>query len=771
MQNNPEIEQITDHAISLAKKKEHEYVLIEHLFLSLVLYEPFNKCLIKFGIDTENLANDLHAYLDNIPNRKVSKKAPKKTNAIERVFNRSVTQVLFTGRRYVTTIDLFLSITSESHSHASYYILKYGIDKTKFTDFWNEHYKESDVKLTDEQAVEQLEEFCTNLNELARSDKLEPLIGRAKEIKDGIDILAKKFKSNVLMVGDPGVGKTAIVEGLAQLIESENVPDFLKGHTVWSLDISDIVAGSKYRGEFEEKFKKIIKSLESTEKGILFIDEAHTMAGAGATSGGSMDFANMLKPALTKGNLKVVASTTWEEFYESFEQDRALMRRFYVLNIDEPNEETTVKILTEVGKRLGTFHKVSVQPEAIKLAAELSQRYIHDRKNPDKSIDLLDAACAKERAKGNIDAVITTNKIYTQVSKVTDIPVERLTFENDEKLETLESNIKDKLYGQDEAVDRILEQIYVSFSGIGKPEKPVASFLMIGPTGTGKTELAKLLSSNLDMELLRFDMSEYQEKHTVSTLIGAPPGYVGYEDGTLGGGKLISELSKDPYSIVLFDEIEKAHPDVSNILLQMLDEGYVTSSSGKKVDVSNTIILMTSNLGAQASELNNIGFGQELEKSGEEDKAVKEFFKPELRNRIDAVIKFNKLDKLSVKKVVNKFINELKTLLEKNNIKLNLTEEVIEHISEVGYDNKMGARPISRKIDELIRVPLSKKILFEKLKDCNINVICIADEVTFEVVYNNRIDVKKIDEVPSTDSNDVVDGDGVIVLNQFKPKA
>ena len=771
MQNNPEIEQITDHAISLAKKKEHEYVLIEHLFLSLVLYEPFNKCLIKFGIDTENLANDLHAYLDNIPNRKVSKKAPKKTNAIERVFNRSVTQVLFTGRRYVTTIDLFLSITSESHSHASYYILKYGIDKTKFTDFWNEHYKESDVKLTDEQAVEQLEEFCTNLNELARKDELEPLIGRSDEIKDSIDILAKKFKSNVLMVGDPGVGKTAIAEGLAQLIESEQVPDFLQGHQVWSLDISDIVAGSKYRGEFEEKFKKIIKSLESTEKGILFIDEAHTMAGAGATSGGSMDFANMLKPALTKGNLKVVASTTWEEFYESFEQDRALMRRFYVLNIDEPNEETTVKILTEVGKRLGTFHKVSVQPEAIKLAAELSQRYIHDRKNPDKSIDLLDAACAKERAKGNIDAVITTNKIYTQVSKVTDIPVERLTFENDEKLETLESNIKDKLYGQDEAVDRILEQIYVSFSGIGKPEKPVASFLMIGPTGTGKTELAKLLSSNLDMELLRFDMSEYQEKHTVSTLIGAPPGYVGYEDGTLGGGKLISELSKDPYSIVLFDEIEKAHPDVSNILLQMLDEGYVTSSSGKKVDVSNTIILMTSNLGAQASELNNIGFGQELEKSGEEDKAVKEFFKPELRNRIDAVIKFNKLDKLSVKKVVNKFINELKTLLEKNNIKLNLTEEVIEHISEVGYDNKMGARPISRKIDELIRVPLSKKILFEKLKDCNINVICSDDEVSFEVVYNNRIDVKKIDEVPSTDSNDVVDGDGVIVLNQFKPKA
>ena len=766
MQINPEIEQLTDYAIQLAKKKEHEYVLVEHLLLSLVRYDPFLRTLESFGIDTKALDADLFSYLSNI-NNIGSGEAPKKTNALERVFNRAVTQVLFTGRRYVTTIDLYLSITSETQSHASYYLLKHGVDKAKFTDHWNIHYKESSVTLSTDRAKETLEEFCTNLNELARDNKLEPLIGRSEEIRDAIDILAKKFKSNVLMVGDPGVGKTAIADGLAQLIESDNVPEFLKEHEVWSLEISDIVAGSKYRGEFEEKFKKIIKSLETVEKGILFIDEAHTMSGAGSTSGSSLDFANMLKPALTKGNLKVVASTTWEEYYETFEQDRALMRRFYILNIDEPSDKTTMKILKGVGKRLSEFHDVEIDDDAIEVAVELSNRYIHDRKNPDKGIDLLDAACAKQRAKGNDGARISKQRIYDQVHKLTDIPVERLTNENDSMVMALEDNVKAKLYGQDKAVEQVLEQIYVSFSGISKENKPIASFLLLGPTGTGKTELAKLLSSNLDMELLRYDMSEYQEKHSLSTLIGAPPGYVGFEDGALSGGKLISELSKNPYSIILFDEIEKAHPDVSNILLQMLDEGTITSSAGKTVDVSNSIILLTSNLGAQANENNAIGFGQELEKSGEEDKAVKEFFKPELRNRIDAIIKFNKLDELSIKKVVNKFINELKESLNKKEIKLNVTESVIDHLAEVGYDSKMGARPISRKIDEVLRVPLSKKILFENLEKCNINTICNNDTVHFEIVYNDHVEI--VEDFTAFSDSEVTD-DGLIVLNQFKPK-
>lgn len=767
MQINPEIEHITDHAIQIAKKKEHEYVLVEHLLLSLVQYDQFTKTLIGSGVNVELLSEDLDTFLNNVDNIS-NGEPPKKTNALERVFNRAVTQVLFTGRRYVSTLDLYLSITSESQSHALYFLLKHGVDKTVFSKFWQENYKETDVKLSDTQAKETLEEFCTNLNELARDNKLEPLIGRADEIKDSIDILAKKFKSNVLMVGDPGVGKTAIAEGLAQLIESDNVPDFLKDHEVWSLEISDIVAGSKYRGEFEEKFKKIIKSLEAVKKGILFIDEAHTMAGAGSTSGGSLDFANMLKPALTKGNLKVVASTTWEEYYETFEQDRALMRRFYILNIDEPNEETTIKILKGVGKRLEEFHDVEIDDSAVEVAVGLSARYIHDRKNPDKAIDLLDAACAKQRAKSNDGARITKQRIYDQVTKLTDVPVERLTNENDDMLMSLEDNIKNKLYGQNDAVDQLLERIYVNFSGIGKENKPIASFLLLGPTGTGKTELAKLISSNLDMELLRYDMSEYQEKHTISTLIGAPPGYVGFEDGALSGGKLISELSKNPYSVILFDEIEKAHPDVSNILLQMLDEGTITSSAGKTVDVTNAIILLTSNLGAQANETNSIGFGQDLERTGEEDKAVKEFFKPELRNRIDATIKFNKLDELSVKKVVVKFINELKVSLSKKEIKLNVTETVIDHLANIGYDSKMGARPISRKIDEVIRVPLSKKILFEKLEKCSINAMCNDDNVHFEIVVDNHTEIDNIDNSIILDSE--VNDEGLIVLNQFKPK-
>ena len=764
MQTNPEIEQITDYAIHIARKKQNEYVLVEHLLLSLIRHEPFNKCLVNFGTNVDNLDLDLDQYLDNVPNQSARSASPKKTNALERVFNRAVTQVLFTGRKYVTTIDLYLSITSESNSHASYFLMKYNIKKNEFTNFWNSNYKETEVKLSDTQAKEMLEEFCTNLNELARNDKLEPLIGRSAEVRDAIDILAKKFKANVLMVGDPGVGKTAIAEGLAQLLETDNGPEFLKDHEVWSLNISDILAGSKYRGDFEEKFKQIIKALEAVEKGILFIDEAHTMSGAGSTSGSNLDFANMLKPAITKGTLKVVASTTWEEFYETFEQDRALMRRFYILNIDEPDKETTLKILTGVSKRLEEFHNVIIDEEAISMSYDLSNRYMHDRKNPDKGIDLLDAACAKQRAQGNAGTHITKERIYDRVNKLTDIPVERLNNENDEHLSQLEDNIKAKLYGQDPALEEMLERIYVSFSGIGKSNKPVASFLLLGPTGCGKTECAKLLSENLDMKLLRYDMSEFQEKHSVSTLIGAPPGYVGYEDGQLSGGKLISDLSKHPYSIILFDEIEKAHPDVSNILLQMLDEGTITSSSGKTVKVTNCMILLTSNLGAKDNEMNNIGFGQDLEKSGEEDKAVKDFFKPELRNRLDAIIKFKKLDTLSVKKVVVKFINELKESLAPKKIELNVTETVIEHLANIGYDSKMGARPISRKIDEVLRVPLSKKILFDKLTNCNVNAICNADKIHFEIVYNNYVDPDAM--APTSKVTD----DGLIVLDQFKPK-
>jgi ATP-dependent Clp protease ATP-binding subunit ClpA len=445
------------------------------------------------------------------------------------------------------------------------------------------------------------------------------------------------------MVGDPGVGKTAIIDGLAQEIQAGRVPEFLKGYEVWSLEIGSLLAGSKYRGEFEEKFKLVITALETKKNCILFVDEAHTMRGAGSGSNSSLDFANMLKPAITKGHLKVVASTTWEEFYESFEKDRALMRRFYRLAIDEPDAATTEQILIGLSPRLEQFHNVLIETEAITAAVELANRYIHDRKNPDKSIDLIDAACARERVKDAGLITVTRDLIEQQLSRVTGVPTDKLQNERSSKIIELEGNIKQRLYGQDTAVDSVLDRIYINFAGIGNERRPMASFLFLGPTGTGKTELAKLLASNLDMNLLRYDMSEYQERHSVSSLIGAPPGYVGFEDGNVGGGKLIADLSKNPFSVILFDEIEKAHPDVTNILLQMLDEGHITGANGKRVDCKNTIIIMTSNLGARDNENNNIGFGS-LEKSGEEDRALKEFFRPELRNRIDQICKFQRLD-------------------------------------------------------------------------------------------------------------------------------
>jgi ATP-dependent Clp protease ATP-binding subunit ClpA len=761
MQNNPEIEQLIEQSVRIARERQHEYVLTEHLLMALLQHKPFRECLIKFGIEINHFDRDLSKYLDGLtklvkddPNLQ-----PRKTNALERVFNRALTQVLFTGRRIVTTADLYLSIMVENNSHAHYFLLKYGVTKSEFLKFWEAHYNHGSAgSITNQQADEILEEYCTNLTKLAAEDRLEPVIGRETEIEEMVTVLARRFKANVLMVGDPGVGKTAIVDGLAQRISQNQVPEFLKGHEVWSLEIGSLLAGSKYRGEFEEKLKEVIKALEAKKNCVLFIDEAHTMKGAGASGNSSLDFANMIKPSITKGTLKVVANTTWEEYYESFEKDRALMRRFYRLTVGEPNSDTTEKILIGLSPRLEKFHNVLIDTDAILTAVELSNRFISDKKNPDKSIDLIDAACARERVKDAGTLTVTADLIRQQLSRVTGVPMDRLENTTSKKLSDLDANIKEKLYGQDSVVDRVLERVYITFAGIGNEKKPMASFLFMGPTGTGKTELAKLLSQNLDMTLLKYDMSEYQEKHTVSSLIGAPPGYVGFEDGNVGGGKLISDISKNPFSVLLFDEIEKAHPDVTNILLQLLDEARITSSNGKTVDCKNTIVIMTSNLGARDNENNAIGFGQDLEKTGAEDRAMKDFFKPELRNRIDLVCKFNKLDSLSVKKVVLKFVDELKQSLAAKNIRLNLSEAAIDYLAEQGYDSKMGARPLSRKIDELIRVPLSKRILFDNLHDTTVTVDFVDNKLVFD---HGNISSQ---ELPTIDDN------GIIVIDRFKPR-
>jgi ATP-dependent Clp protease ATP-binding subunit ClpA len=536
------------------------------------------------------------------------------------------------------------------------------------------------------------------------------------------------------MVGDPGVGKTAIVEGIARAIVNDEVPEFLKGHELYSLEIGSLLAGSRYRGDFEEKVKQVMEALNTKKKAILFIDEAHMMQSAGTSSNGSVDFANMIKPAITKGTLKIIASTTWEDYYESFEKDRALMRRFYRVSIDEPTTDTTIRILRGLSERLNDFHDVKITDEAIESAVEMAGRYIHDRKNPDKSIDLLDAACAKQRVLENKGADITKQLIFDQVEKFTGVPADKLSGDNFDRITNLETNVKAKLYGQDEAVDEVLDRVYVSFAGINNETKPIASFLFLGPTGTGKTELAKLLSKNLDMPLLKYDMSEYSEKHTVSSLIGPPPGYVGFGDSQVQGGRLISDLSKNPHSIMLFDEVEKAHPDIFNIFLQILDEGRVTGSNGKEVSCKNTIIIMTSNLGSADGERLAIGFG-DMAKTGEDDKAFKDFFKPEFRNRLDKLCKFKKLDLLSIKKIVIKFTDDLKkNLLDKHNITLNLSEPAVEYLAEQGYDSKMGARPLARKIDELLRVPLSKKILFQKINNANIIANVVNDTIEFAIM-------------------------------------
>jgi ATP-dependent Clp protease ATP-binding subunit ClpA len=744
MNNSPEIENIIEQAIAAAKQYNHQYVTIEHLLLALITFQPFKKCLNSFGVDINLMISEVEAYIHGLHaiESQIPDTQPKKTNSLERVMNRSVTQVLFTGRRQVTTIDLYLSIVAESNSHAHYFLLKYGVTKQEFLNHWTKTYKgDSVANLSEGQADEILDEYCVNLTAMARKDMLEPVIGRAKEIDDIINVLAKRFKSNVLMVGDPGVGKTAIAEGIARAIVADEIPEFLKGYELYSLEVGGLLAGSRYRGDFEEKVKQVLEALNTKKKSILFIDEAHTMKSAGSTSNGSVDFANLIKPAITKGTLKVIASTTWEEFYESFEKDRALMRRFYKVTVDEPSQESTVRILSGLSERLNDFHNVNITQEAIEAAVENATRYMSDRKNPDKSIDLLDAACAKQRVLENKGAEITKQMIFEQVEKFTGVPADKLSSDNFDRINNLEYNVKQKLYGQDEAVSEVLDRVYVSFAGINNETKPIASFLFLGPTGTGKTELAKLLSKNLDMPLLKYDMSEYSEKHSVSSLIGPPPGYVGFGDSQVQGGRLISDLSKNPHAILLFDEVEKAHPDIFNIFLQILDEGRITGSNGKEVSCKNTLIILTSNLGSADSEKNNIGFG-DLQKTGEDDRALKEFFKPEFRNRLDKVCKFKKLDMLSIKKIVVKFMEDVKKLLlEKHNITLNLTEPVIEYLAEKGYDSKMGARPLARKIDELIRVPLSKKVLFEQIKNANIMANLIDGKIEFAVTNKSTAKV------------------------------
>ena len=760
LQTNPDIDAIIESATATAASKNHEYVTLEHLLLAMITNPQFNSMVATFGCDVDSLVKDIETYLDN-QTYLVSKGydvVPKKTHSLERVFNRAFTQVLFSGRQHLQVIDLFLSLSAEDKSYARYFLVKYGLDRNKMVEFWNKNFVEQKTVKKTRNAVDSiLEEYCDNLNETAEQGRIDPVIGRELEIDEITQVLAKRNKSNVLMVGDPGVGKTAIAEGLALNIVNGDVPEYLKDYTVYNLDIGNLLAGSKYRGEFEEKLKDVIKALNAKGKAILFIDEAHQMRGAGSGTQSSVDFANMIKPALTKGRIKVIASTTWEEYTQSFEKDRALMRRFYRLTVEEPTPDVAKQILRGLRDNFEEFHHGRISDEAIDAAVDLSVRYQTDKRLPDKAIDLIDTSAAKLKI-STPDFIVRKSHIIDAISKFTKIPVEQLDNQTVKSLENLEPNIKSKLYGQDQAVVDVLDKIYVSRAGLKALNKPVGSFLFLGPTGTGKTELAKLLAENLGMKLLRYDMSEYQERHSVAKLIGAPPGYVGYDDGNLGGGLLISDVEKNPNCIILFDEIEKAHPDVSNLLLSLMDEGMITSSNGKKADCRNAVVILTSNLGAADNEKNNIGFGRSLERTGEDDKAVKDFFKPEFRNRLDAIIKFNKLGKESINKIVDKFVQEINDLISDKQIKVSLTSEAIDYVISQGYDSKMGARPLARKLNELIKVPLSKKILFENISNCIVNVD-YTDKLEFDVKENQFVVFP---------SNNLIDENGYVVLDQLK---
>ncbi len=748
IQNNPEIDRIVAHAIDIAKAASHKLVTTEHLALALIVNEGFKNILEDAGIDHDALSDELSQHLA-LQSYLVgdSVEQPNKTHSLERVFNRAFTQVLFSNRQVMQPVDLYLSLSNETDSYAAYYFTKYGMDKAKIVTAHNN--RNSKGGSFDNTADSVLKEYCTDLNEKAEQNEIDPVIGREAELTEIAQILARRNKNNVLMVGDPGVGKTAIAEGLALNIVNQTVPEFLKDWRVYNLDIGTLLAGSKFRGEFEEKLREVINALSKKGKAILFVDEAHQMRGAGSGGHSEVDFSNMIKPALAKGKIKVIASTTWEEYSTSFEKDRALMRRFHRLTVDEPTPQHAKEILKGLRPYFEKFHTATITDDAIEAAVDLSVRYQSDKKLPDKALDLIDSACAREKVKNHKNFAVTRGMIVDEISTATKIPINQIDIKDGEVSVDLESSIKAKLYGQDQAVDNVLEKVYVAKAGLKSINKPMGVFLFLGPTGTGKTELAKLLCENMGMKLLRYDMGEYQEKHAVAKLLGAPPGYVGYDDGNLGGGLLISDITKSPNAVILFDEVEKAHPDVMTALLALMDEGVVTGSNGKKADARNCLVVMTSNLGATDAERNSIGFGSQ-ERKGDDDKAVQNFFRPEFRNRLDGVVKFNKLDQMSLRKIVAKFIVELNELLTDRGIKLRLEEPVVDLIIEQGYDTKMGARPIGRKINELIKVPLSRKILFDKIP-AGVTLVAKLVEGKIEFVQH--------------DDNQVVGDDGIIRVN------
>jgi ATP-dependent Clp protease ATP-binding subunit ClpA len=747
---------ILDNSAKIATDYKHEYITIEHILSSLMHDEKTYNNILEYGADVsyikECIAEYVKSNLKELVNE--STELPKKTSSVERILQRCFTQVLFSGRQEIDALDVIIAILSEKNSFGTYFLNKGGVTKESFIKFCTTSSKtpamvdeDSDINLSDHDKV--LEQFCTNLSTLAKEKKIDPLIGREEEVEKIQLILARRSKCNALLVGDPGVGKSAIVEGIARKIHEGKVPNFIKNHTVYLLDISALLAGTKYRGDLEERIKAVLTALSNKDKVILFIDEAHMMQGAGASSHSANDLSNMLKPILTKGKIKVIASTTWEDYREHFENDRAMMRRFQRVNADEPSPELTVKILKGIRKYYEKHHNVKITDLAIDHAVKLSIKYMHDKQLPDKAIDIIDCASARYKLKDDeIDEVqiVDIEQINFEISKMMNMSIESMTQSESNNLLNLETDLKSVIYGQDKAIESMLDKIFVSQAGMKDPNKPIGCFLLNGPTGTGKSSLAINLSKKIHVPLVRFDLSEYQEKHAVARLIGAPPGYVGYDENA---GQLITKLQESPNCVLLLDEVEKAHPDVLTIFLQFMDNGFVTGSNGKKADGRNCILLMTSNLGSKDGDRNSIGFSN-FERSGDDDIAINSFFAPEFRNRLDAIVKFNALTPDIVLLVVEKFVAELNNLLKDKNVKIVLNKDAINWLAKHGYDKKMGARPLSRLIDNKIKSPLSRQVLFGDL--CNggiVNVSVVDNELAFTVgLIKQKVSKKlKVEEV------------------------